>query len=99
MSDDYWVRTSGSPPCWWWGYQSLKTGSKWAVIFPLAHGCQTHSVLRATFTYLDFIWARLEKQFEQARLYINGSQTYLSAGTGNQLMKFRGTPATQIYSY
>ena len=28
--------TSGSPPCWWWGYQSLMTGSKWAAIFPLA---------------------------------------------------------------
>ena len=65
----------------------------------LNQGCQTHSVLRATFTYLNFIWARLEKEFQQARLYINGSQTYLSAGTGNQLMKFRGTPATQIYSY
>ena len=25
-----------SPPCWWWGYQSLMTGSKWAAIFPLA---------------------------------------------------------------
>ena len=35
-SDDFWVPTSGSPPCWWWGYQSLKTGSKWAAIFPLA---------------------------------------------------------------
>ena len=36
MSDDSWVPTSGSPPCWRWGYQSLKTGSKWAAIFPLA---------------------------------------------------------------
>ena len=23
-------------PCWWWDYQSLMTGSKWAAIFPLA---------------------------------------------------------------
>ena len=36
VKDDSWVPTSGSPPCWWWGYQSLKTGSKWAAIFPLA---------------------------------------------------------------
>ena len=43
MSDDSWVPTSGSPPCWWWGYHSLKTGSKWAAIFPLANnqlGCR-----------------------------------------------------------
>ena len=36
QKDDSWVPTSGSPPCWWWGYQSLMTGSKWAAIFPLA---------------------------------------------------------------
>ena len=36
VKDDSWVPTSGSPPCWWWGYQSLTTGSKWAAIFPLA---------------------------------------------------------------
>ena len=36
IKDDSWVPTSGSPPCWWWGYQSLMTGSKWAAIFPLA---------------------------------------------------------------
>ena len=33
VKNDFWVPTSGSPPCWWWGYQSLKTGSKWAAIF------------------------------------------------------------------
>ena len=32
----YLVLTSGSPLCWWWGYQSLMTGSKWAAIFPPA---------------------------------------------------------------
>ena len=31
-----WVPTSGSPPCWWCGYQSLMPGLKWAAIFPLA---------------------------------------------------------------
>ena len=31
-----WVPTNGSLPCWWWGYQLLMTGSKWAAIFPLA---------------------------------------------------------------
>ena len=36
VKGDSWVPTSGSPPCWWWGYQSLMTGSKWAAIFPLA---------------------------------------------------------------
>ena len=36
VKDDSWVPTGGSPPCWWWGYQSLMTGSKWAAIFPLA---------------------------------------------------------------
>ena len=35
----------------------------------------------------------------QARLYISGPQTFLSADTGNQLIKFRGTPATLIYSH
>ena len=34
--DDSWVPTSGSPPCWWRGYQSFMTGLKWAAIFPLA---------------------------------------------------------------
>ena len=34
---DSWVPTSGSPPCWWWGYQSLVTGTKWAAIFTLAY--------------------------------------------------------------
>ena len=36
VKDDAWVPTIGSPSYWWWGYQSLKTGSKWAAIFPLA---------------------------------------------------------------
>ena len=36
VKDNSWVPTSGSPPCWWWGYQSLMTGSKWAAIFLLA---------------------------------------------------------------
>ena len=36
VKDHSWVPTSGSPTCWWWGYQSLMTGSKWAAIFPLA---------------------------------------------------------------
>ena len=36
VKDDSWVPASGSRPCWWWGYQSLKTGSKWAAIFVLA---------------------------------------------------------------
>ena len=36
VKGDFWVPTSGSPPCWWWGYQSLMTGSKWAAIFSLA---------------------------------------------------------------
>ena len=35
VKDDSWVPTNGSTPCWWWGYQSLKTGPKWAAIFPL----------------------------------------------------------------
>ena len=35
VKDDSWVPTSGSPPCWWWGYQSIKTGSKLAAIFPV----------------------------------------------------------------
>ena len=33
VKGDTWVPTSGSPPCWRWGYLSLKTGSKWAAIF------------------------------------------------------------------
>ena len=36
VKDDSWVPTSGSPPCWWWGYQTLMTGSKWAAIIPVA---------------------------------------------------------------
>ena len=36
----------------------------------------------------------LKKKFKQARLYISVPQTFLSASTGNQLMKFRGTLAT-----
>ena len=30
----------------------------------------------------------VEKNFEQARLYINGPQNFLSAGTGNQFINF-----------
>ena len=37
VKGDSWVSTSGSPPCWWWGYQSLMSGSKWAATFPLAY--------------------------------------------------------------
>ena len=33
---DSWVPTSGSPLCWWWNYQSLMTGLKWAAIFSQA---------------------------------------------------------------
>ena len=40
-----------------------------------------------------------KKKFNQARPYISGPQTFLCAGTGNQLIEFRSTPATQIYSY
>ena len=36
VNGDSWVPTSGSQPCWCWGYQSLMIGSKWAAIFPLA---------------------------------------------------------------
>ena len=36
VKGDSWVPTSGSPPCWWWGYPLLMTGSKWTAIFPLA---------------------------------------------------------------
>ena len=36
VKGDFWVPTSGSAPCWWWGYQSLMTGFKWTAIFPLA---------------------------------------------------------------
>ena len=36
IKSDSWVPTSGSPPSWWWDYQSLMIGSKWAAIFPLA---------------------------------------------------------------
>ena len=33
---DSWVPISGSPPCKWWGYQSLITSSKQDAIFTLA---------------------------------------------------------------
>ena len=39
VKEDSWVLTSGSTPCWWWGYQSLKTGPKCcggAAVFLLA---------------------------------------------------------------
>ena len=33
VKGNYWVPTCGSPPYWWWGYQSLMTCSKWATTF------------------------------------------------------------------
>ena len=37
VSSDSRVLTNGSPPCWWCGYQSCMTGSKWAATFLLAN--------------------------------------------------------------
>ena len=52
------------------------------MLHGLGQGCQTHSLLPDAFTYLDFKRARLyRKKFKQARLYISGRQTFLSAGT------------------
>ena len=39
----------------------------------------------------------VEKIFKQAGLCISGPQTYLCAGTGKQVIKFRGTPATALF--
>ena len=41
----------------------------------------------------------LLKKIEAAQTVSVVPKTFLPAGTGNQLMKFRSTPATQIYSY
>ena len=60
----------------------------------LEQRCQTHSVLRATL--LLYGPDSIENKFKLARLFISGLQTFLSAGTGNQLIKFGETPATQI---
>ena len=43
----------------------------------LVQGCQTHLVVGATFSYLDFVRARLcWKKFKQARPYISVPQTF-----------------------
>ena len=48
-------------------------------------------------TWILYVPDSIEKKFKQARLYISGPQTFLSAGTENQLIKFRGTRAAKFF--
>ena len=73
------------------------------VLWPKSISCSSKSGVSNSFSVGDHIYIpgfytsqTLLKKFKQSRLHISGPQTFLSGGTGNQLIKFRGTLATKF---
>ena len=81
-------------------YKQISTSSinqdSLTVFSPLHRAC---SLQFSTFPLVLLTLFLFEYYLKLAEFfYSSGFQTFLSAGTGNQLNKFRGTPAIGIYS-